>query len=83
MEQAALIMNSTKGCPRLKDLYMRPVIGSRRISVSYMYNHLLHCIAKMLIVGVAKNAFSRCGQNCLRQKLLLYTFSKLVTPDRI
>lgn len=34
VEQEALVLSSTKGNPRLKDLYMRPLIGSRRISVS-------------------------------------------------
>ena len=31
VEQDALVLSITKGNPRLKDLYMRPVIGSRRI----------------------------------------------------
>jgi nucleosome binding factor SPN SPT16 subunit len=31
VEQEALILNTMKGNPRLKDLYMRPVIGSRRV----------------------------------------------------
>lgn len=31
VEQEALVLNTTKGNPRLKDLYMRPVIGSRRV----------------------------------------------------
>jgi len=31
VEQDNLILNTTKGQPRLRDLYMRPVIGSRRI----------------------------------------------------
>ena len=34
MEQAALILNTSKtNSVRLKDLYMRPVLGSRRIQV--------------------------------------------------
>ena len=33
VEQDALVLSITKGNPRLKDLYMRPVIGSRRIQV--------------------------------------------------
>lgn len=33
VEQDNLILNTTKGQPRLRDLYMRPVIGSRRIQV--------------------------------------------------
>ena len=33
VEQEALMLNTTKGNPRLKDLYMRPVIGSRRVQV--------------------------------------------------
>ena len=33
IEQEALIINTMKGNPRLKDLYMRPVIGSRRVQV--------------------------------------------------
>jgi nucleosome binding factor SPN SPT16 subunit len=31
VEQASLVLNTSRGNPRLKDLYMRPVIGSRRI----------------------------------------------------
>ena len=33
VEQAPLMLNTSRGNPRLKDLYMRPVIGSRRIQV--------------------------------------------------
>ena len=33
VEQEALVLNTMKGNPRLKDLYMRPVIGSRRVQV--------------------------------------------------
>ena len=33
VDQDALILNTTKGSPRLRDLYMRPVMGSRRIQV--------------------------------------------------
>ena len=33
IEQDALVLNTSKGNPRLRDLYMRPVIGSRRIQV--------------------------------------------------
>ena len=33
VEQEALVLNTMKGNPRLKDLYMRPVIGSRRVGV--------------------------------------------------
>jgi nucleosome binding factor SPN SPT16 subunit len=33
VEQASLVLNTSRGNPRLKDLYMRPVIGSRRIQV--------------------------------------------------
>ena len=34
VEQAALILSTGRGNPRLKDLYMRPIIsGSRRIQV--------------------------------------------------
>ena len=32
-EQDALVINSSKGNPRLKDLFMRPVIGARRVQV--------------------------------------------------
>ena len=33
MEQATLVLNTSKGNPRLKDLYMRPIIGARRFQV--------------------------------------------------
>ena len=33
VEQESLVLSSNKGNARLKDLYMRPVIGSRRVQV--------------------------------------------------
>ena len=33
MEQESLVLSTNKGNARLKDLYMRPVIGSRRVQV--------------------------------------------------
>ena len=33
VEQESLVLSTNKGNARLKDLYMRPVIGSRRVQV--------------------------------------------------
>lgn len=33
-EQDTLILSTTKGNPRLKDLYMKPLIGSRKVQVA-------------------------------------------------
>ena len=41
-EQDHLVLSSTKGNPRLKDLYMRPLIGSRRVQVCTYVFHAPH-----------------------------------------
>ena len=34
VEQDRLVISSSRSNPRLKDLYMRPVLGARRVQVS-------------------------------------------------
>ena len=46
MEQASLVLNTSKGNPRLKDLYMRPIIGTRRFQVSM---HVLFAVDESII----------------------------------
>ena len=53
VDQDMLVPNTTKGNPRLRDLYMRPVIGSRRIQVcvcgggggggAFIIEDIFHC----------------------------------------
>ena len=39
VEQDQLIVSTSKGNPRLSDLYMRPVLGSRRVQVCEHTNY--------------------------------------------